>query len=178
MPCSGSAAARFTATAGHFYLVYGILLAILLVIGIVFAAVEFVTSVGLFNADQGAGTFGLGLLVLIIGAYVAYFVWFAAFVVLIQNRVWNQTTVGEVSFRSSARVLPMARIYLVNVILLMATLGLFTPFAVIRSLKYRLQSVTAVTVSGMDQFLSGAAVDNVAATGEGAADLFDFDIGL
>ena len=57
-------------------------------------------------------------------------------------------------------------------------IGLFTPFAVIRSHKYRLQSVTAVTVTGMDQFLGSASVDQVAATGEGAADLFDFDIGL
>jgi hypothetical protein len=30
----------------------------------------------------------------------------------------------------------------------------------------------------MDQFLSGATVGDVAATGEGAADLFDLDIGL
>ena len=98
--------------------------------------------------------------------------------VLIQNRIWNHTTVGEVGFRSNARVLPMARIYFVNILLLIVTLGLFTPFAVIRSLKYRLESVTAVTASGMDQFLSGAAAGDIAATGEGAADLFDFDIGL
>jgi uncharacterized membrane protein YjgN (DUF898 family) len=55
---------------------------------------------------------------------------------------------------------------------------LFTPFAVIRSLKYRLESVTAVTATGMDQFLGSASVDQVTATGEGAADLFDVDIGL
>ena len=72
----------------------------------------------------------------------------------------------------------MVRIYLVNIVLLIVTLGLFTPFAVIRSHKYRLESVTAVTVTGMDQFLGSASVDQVAATGEGAADLFDFDIGL
>ena len=174
----GSAEARFTATAGHFYAVYGILFGILLAIGLVFAAVVFVAGAGLFSSNKGAGIFGVGILVLVIGSYVAYFLLFAAFVVLIQNRIWNHTTVGEVSFRSNARVLPMAGIYLVNIILLIVTLGLFTPFAVIRSLKYRLESVTAVTVNGMDQFLSGAAAEDVAATGEGAADLFDFDIGL
>ena len=174
----GSAEARFTATAGHFYAVYGILLGILLAIGLVFAAVGFLAGAGLFSSNKGAGIFGVGILVLIIGSYVAYFLLFAAFVVLIQNRIWNHTIVGEVSFRSNARVLPMAGIYLVNIILLIVTLGLFTPFAVIRSLKYRLESVTAVTVHGMDQFLSGAAAEDVAATGEGAADLFDFDIGL
>ncbi|MBC7944805.1 MAG: DUF898 domain-containing protein [Burkholderiales bacterium] len=174
----GSAEARFTATAGNFYAVYGILVAVALGIAAVFGLVAFVAGSALGIAGEGASVFGVGIFVLIIGFYLAYFLLFAAFVVMIQNRIWNHTTVGEVSFRSNARVLPMARIYLVNILLLIVTLGLFTPFAVIRSLKYRLQSVTAVTVNGMDQFLSGAAVDQVSATGEGAADLFDFDIGL
>jgi uncharacterized membrane protein YjgN (DUF898 family) len=172
----GSAAARFTATAGNFYAVYGILFAVSLGIGVVFGVFS-AAGAGIFSSGNGA-SFGIGLLVLLIATYGAYFLLFAAFVVLIQNRVWNHTTVGEVSFRSSARVWPMARIYLVNILLLIITLGLFTPFAVIRTLKYRLQSVTAVTVAGMDQFLGSASVDQVAATGEGAADLFDFDIGL
>ncbi len=172
----GSAAARFTATAGNFYAVYGILFAVSLGIGVVFGILS-AAGAGIFSSGNGA-SFGIGLLVLLIATYAAYFLLFAAFVVLIQNRVWNHTTVGEVSFRSNARVLPMARIYLVNIVLLIVTLGLFTPFAVIRSLKYRLESVTAVTVTGMDQFLGNASVDQVAATGEGAADLFDFDIGL
>ena len=173
----GSAAARFTATAGTFYAVYGILFALSLGIGIIFGAGMSAAGRGVFSSGNGA-SFGIGLLVLLIAIYAVYFLLFAAFVVLIQNRVWNHTTVGEVSFRSNARVLPMTRIYLINILLLIATLGLFTPFAVIRSLKYRLESVTAVTVTGMDQFLGGASVDQVAATGEGAADLFDFDIGL
>ena len=176
----GSAEARFTATAGQFYAVYGILLGLSLAIAVIFVIVGAVAGAGagLLGAGQGASIFGVGIFVLIIGFYLAYFVLFAAFVVLIQNKVWNHTTVGEVSFRSSARIWPMARIYLVNIILLIVTLGLFTPFAVIRSLKYRLESVTAVTVNGMDQFVSGAAAEQVSATGEGAADLFDFDIGL
>ena len=174
----GSAQARFTATAGQFYAVYGILLGISLGIAVVFAIIGGIAGAGLFSAGQGASIFGVGIFVLIIGFYLAYFVLFAAFVVLIQNKVWNHTTVGEVSFRSNARIWPMTRIYLINIILLIITLGLFTPFAVIRSLKYRLESVTAVTVNGMDQFLSGATVNQVSATGEGAADLFDFDIGL
>ncbi len=72
----------------------------------------------------------------------------------------------------------MARIYLVNIILIIVTLGLFIPFAVIRSLKYRLESVTAVAATGMDHFLADASSEQVEATGEGAADLFDIDIGL
>ena len=146
----------FTATAGNFYAVYGILLAATLGIAAVFTAVGFAAGAGILKAGNGASIFGAGLLVLIIGVYAVYFLLFAAFVVLIQNRIWNHTTVGDVSFRSQARVLPMARIYFVNILLLIVTLGLFTPFAVIRSLKYRLESGTATYVTGMEQFLSGA----------------------
>ncbi len=72
----GSAEARFTATAGHFYAVYGILFGILLAIGLVFAAVGFIAGAGLFSFSKGAGVFGVGILVLIIGSYVAYFLIF------------------------------------------------------------------------------------------------------
>ncbi len=88
----GSAEARFTATAGHFYAVYGILFGILLAIVLAFAAIGFLAGAGLFTSEKGAGVFGIGVLVLIIGSYVAYLLLFAAFVVLIQNRIWNHTT--------------------------------------------------------------------------------------
>ena len=173
----GSTAARFNATAGQFYAVYGILLAISLGIAVVFGGVVFAAGLG-FRGEGAASAFGIGMLLLIILVYAAYLLLFAAFVVLIQNLVWNHTTLGEVSFRSNARVLALSRIYLVNILLLIVTLGLYTPFAVIRSLKYRLESVTAATASGMDQFLGKASAQQVGAAGEGAADLFDFDIGL
>ncbi len=174
----GSAATRFTATAAQFYATYGILLAVFLGIASVFGLIAGVAGASLWKGGEGASIFGVGVLVVVFVFYVVYLLAFAAFVVMIQNRVWNHTEVGEVHFRSNARALPMARIYLVNILLLILTLGLFTPFAVIRSLKYRLESVSAVTTAGMDQFLGNAAVGQVSATGEGAADLFDFDIGL
>lgn len=174
----GSTPARFTGRAGHFYAVYGILLAATIGVGVIFGIVSAIAGAGLWGGGLEMSIFGIGLMLMIILFYLLYLVLFAAFVVMIQNRVWNHTSIGQVSFRSNARVLPMARIYLVNVILLILTLGLYTPFAVIRSLKYRLESVTAVSAVGMDQFLAQASTGQVGAAGEGAADLFDFDIGL
>ncbi|MGH6609144.1 MAG: DUF898 family protein, partial [Burkholderiaceae bacterium] len=174
----GSTAARFTARAGHFYAVYGILLLILIGIIAVFAVVGFAAGAGVWSGGVDPSLFGVGFVIMIVLFYLAYLFWFAAFVALIQNRVWNHTQIGEVSFRSNVRVMRLAGIYLVNVLLLIVTLGLYTPFAVIRSLKYRLESVTAVSPIGMDQFLGQASTGQVGAAGEGAADLFDFDIGL
>ncbi len=173
----GSTQARFTGRAAHFYAVYGILLAGLIGFLAVFAAIGFAAG---FRARSGPETsvFGVGLVLMVVLLYLGYLLLLAAFVALIQNRVWNNTTLGEVSFRSNVRVMSLAGIYLVNVLLLILTIGLFTPFAVIRTLRYRLQSVTALSSIGMDQFLAQASTERVGATGEGAADLFDFDIGL
>lgn len=172
----GSTAARFTATAGSFYAVYGIVFLISLAVAAVVGAIVFGIGYGIYQA--GGNIPYVGIAVGLIVFYALYLLLIAAFVVLLQNRIWNNTTLGDVSIKSRARMLPMTRIYFVNIILLFLTLGLFTPFAVIRSLKYRLEAVTAVSPAGMDQFLGDASAEQVDAAGEGAADLFDIDIGL
>lgn len=172
----GSTAARFTATAGGFYAVYGIVFLLgFFVIGI---AGGIVFAMG-YSAWQSDGEFPyVGIALGLIIFYGLYLLLWSAFVVLLQNRIWNGTEIGEVRFKSRARILPMTRIYFVNIILIVVTLGLFIPFAVIRSLRYRLEAVTAVTAAGMDHFLSDVSAEQVDAAGEGAADLFDIDIGL
>lgn len=172
----GSTPARFSATAGGFYAVYGIVLLIALGAVVVAAAIAFALGYGFSRSGESVPYVGIALGLIIF--YVLYLVMLSAFVVLLQNRIWNSTTLGDVSFRSRARVLPMTRIYFVNILLLVVTLGLFTPFAVIRSLRYRLEAVSVVNAEGMDHFISDVAAEDVDAAGEGAADLFDIDIGL
>ncbi|MBA2549364.1 MAG: DUF898 domain-containing protein [Burkholderiaceae bacterium] len=172
----GSTPVSFTATAGDFYAVYGIVLLIALAIAVIVGAVGFAAGYSLWGGDGEAAyvVFMAALLLF----YALFLIVFAAFIVLLQNRIWNNTVLGEVKFRSLARIGPMTRIYFVNIVLLILTLGLFTPFAVIRTFRYRLESVTAVTAAGMDHFLSDVSAEEVNAAGEGAADLFDIDIGL
>lgn len=177
----GSTAFAFGGKARHFYAIYGILVGAIVgfaaILGLL-ASMAAAFGGGAGRGSPGLGTLGIGLVIVIIMIYAAYLLAYAAFVVWIQNSVWNHTTVADVGFRSEARVWPMARIYLVNVLLLVVTLGLYTPFAVIRSLKYRVESITVIAASDLDQFVADASAKTVAATGEGAADLFDFDIGL
>jgi len=167
---------RFTATAGGFYALYGIVFLIGLAIALIAAAVGFAAGYGVWRGDGGLPY--LGMVVALILFYGLYLVSVSAFVVLLQNKIWNNTALGDIRFRSQAHIFPMTRIYFVNIILLIVTLGLFTPFAVIRSLRYRLEAVTAVTAAGMVHFLSDVSAEDVNAAGEGAADLFDIDIGL
>lgn len=171
----GSTPARFTATAGAFYGVYAIVLLIPFSVGLL-AAVTAPALASYWRSDGSVPYVGIAAGLIIF--YVLYLLMVSAFVVLLQNRIWNNTTLGELGFRSRASVLHMARIYFVNIILLVVTLGLFTPFAVIRSLRYRLESVSVVNAMGMNHFISDVAGADVDAAGEGAADLFDIDIGL
>lgn len=64
-----------------------------------------------------------------------------------------------------------------NLIAIVCTLGLFTPFAQIRSLKYRLESVSLLAAGSLDHFLADAEPQGSAA-GEGMSDLLDFDLSL
>ena len=58
------------------------------------------------------------------------------------------------------------------------TLGLYTPFAVVNTMRYRLQSMTLLAPAGLDAFMADARPGEENATGEGAVDLFDIDIAL
>ncbi len=172
----GSASGRFLAKIRSFYAVYAITGALMFVVGAAAAALAFAVGWG---SDAG-GDFGIGLgfLVGLLAFYALLIVAIAAFVAWIQNRVWNATELGDVRFSSRARARDLARIHIINALLIVITIGLYTPFAVVRSLKYRLEAVTANSASGMEGFYTVGAVSAVDATGEGAADLFDFDIGL
>jgi uncharacterized membrane protein YjgN (DUF898 family) len=171
----GTAEGRFTASVGNFYAAYGVVA--MLVIGasaiaaVIFAGTRWITG----GTDLFSAAFGFVIAALVF--YALFVVIFASYVALLQNRVWNRTELGELCFDSRARSSELARIYLVNVLGILFTLGLFTPFAVIRSLKYRLEALCVLAPGGMQDFIAVASED-VGATGEGAADLFDVDLGL
>lgn len=95
----------------------------------------------------------------------------------LQNLVWNHTQLGEHRFESSVGARRLYLIVLTNLLGVVCTLGLFMPFAAIRVARYRLECVSVVCAGSLDDFVAGQSQE-VAATGEEAADLFDVDIAL
>ena len=95
----------------------------------------------------------------------------------LQNVVWNNTQLGPHRFESRARARTLYAITLTNLIAIVCTFGLFMPFAALRLARYRIESVTMICAGSLDDFVAGQSQD-VAATGEEAADLFDVDIAL
>ena len=93
----------------------------------------------------------------------------------LQNAVWSATWVGPHGFSSNLRVWRVFSITLSNVLATLATVGLFLPFAQVRLMRYMASTFRLYPGGNLDEVAS-ATVDDAAAVGEEAADLFDLDI--
>ncbi len=93
-----------------------------------------------------------------------------------QNFVWNESTLGGTRFVSRVSRTRLWGIELGNLVLTLLTLGFYWPFAVVRSMRYR---IGALSWEGDPGALTSAADDRrIGATGEETAELFGLDIAL
>lgn len=93
----------------------------------------------------------------------------------IGNLVWNNTTLDKLSFKSRLRARDFIWLYFTNILAIMLTFGLATPWAQVRMAKYRISKLQIVGDVDFDQFV-GDKKDEVKATGEEMADMFDIDL--
>ena len=118
------------------------------------------------------------LLFMLLGA-LAYLLFIFAFLGYLQarigNLVWNNTTLDKLSFKSSLRARDFAWLYLTNIIAIMLTFGLATPWAQIRMARYRAAKLQIVGDVDFDQFVGDKKAE-VKATGEEIAEMFDVDL--
>ena len=170
----------FHATVGSFYKVYLIALGIFIVGTIAIVLM----SGGLFSGLKSAGGLKRGgasvmtsiflfMAVIYLWAYTVY----SIFTTMLQNLIWSNTSLDRHQFISEMKWTTVVFITLTNAIAIVLTLGLFTPFAKVRMLKYRVESVTMIPGGALDDFFADSAAD-VSATGEGVTDLLDFDFAL
>jgi uncharacterized membrane protein YjgN (DUF898 family) len=96
----------------------------------------------------------------------------------IQNLVWNATDMGGHRFESQVSARKLFWIHASNLVFITLTLGLYKPFATIRLLKYRIESMTLVPDGDLESFLSDQTAPDEGALGQEAGDLFDIDIAL
>jgi uncharacterized membrane protein YjgN (DUF898 family) len=93
------------------------------------------------------------------------------------NAVWNAIRVGPLRFECTLRGRDYMWIYLTNVAAILVTLGFATPWAVIRTLRYRAAKFAAFASAPIDA-ITQAEGAHVGAAGQEIAELFDFDIAL
>ena len=118
------------------------------------------------------------LLFMLLGG-LAYLLFIFGFLGYLQarigNLIWNNTTLDKLSFKSSLRARDFAWLYLTNIVAIMLTFGLATPWAQIRMARYRASKMQIVGDVDFDQFVGDKKAE-VKATGEEIAEMFDVDL--
>jgi uncharacterized membrane protein YjgN (DUF898 family) len=179
----GRTRCSFHARAGQFYVIYLLLLAAMVVFAIVigfsgiggtFAALSRVQKEG-GHVDPGAVFRALAILygaLILLGVSIG-----PVFHALITNLIWSNTRLGE--HRIECNMSPLVLIWITasNFVLVVLTLGLFIPWAMVRLAKFQLESVRLLPAGDLQEF-AAAEPEAIGAVGEEAATVFDFDISL
>lgn len=93
------------------------------------------------------------------------------------NHIYGVTQLASrVRFASSLTSRKLAWLYFSNLMAILLTLGLATPWARIRLMRYRVQKTQVFARGSMDEFTAGERKQQ-SALGEELADVFDVDIG-
>ena len=122
--------------------------------GLVFGGVSLIAYVGVWS---------------LLGAY---------FGARMQNLVWNATRSQSLIFSSRLRVRPLAALTCKNLLLMVVTLGVYRPFAVVNTTALRLQAVHIELQGDIDTWQAAGAQRTDATTSEMAGDFFGIDVGL
>ncbi|RJG05299.1 DUF898 domain-containing protein [Noviherbaspirillum cavernae] len=96
----------------------------------------------------------------------------------IQNLVWNSTELSDHRFESTVSARKLLWIHASNLMLITVTCGLYKPFAAVRLVKYRVESMSLVPSGNLEEFLADQTMERADAIGQEAGDLFDIDIAL
>jgi uncharacterized membrane protein YjgN (DUF898 family) len=178
----GKAGFAFNAGVGAFYKEY-------LIIGLASLAV-FIVPLGMIMtavmqqaATQAAGTppdpraiagtmFTAFALVLLGSLLIA-----PLFQARMQNLIWSNTALGPHRFESKVPVWRLFGIHVTNTLLVVLTLGFFMPWAAVRIARCRVEALTLVAADSLDAVVAEHEQE-LGATGEETAEMFDIDIAL
>ena len=130
---------------------------------------------GAFSGVRGA--LSSSMVVLMIGVYMTYLLVYAYSHARTTNVTFNALSAGPLRFESTLGARKLAGIYLVNILAVIFTLGLATPWAVVRTMRYRAEKLTLVTTGTLAEFV-GTETTDVSATGQEVGEMFDLDFGL
>ena len=114
----------------------------------------------------------------LLSLYVLYLVAIPLFTARLANLAWSNTCFPGLSIRSSLPAAAYVRMQTANLLLTLVTLGLFRPFAVVRTYRFRVAHLSILQDGEFETRAGAVARARPGATGDGATDLFDIDISL
>jgi uncharacterized membrane protein YjgN (DUF898 family) len=109
--------------------------------------------------------------------YAAYVIGFAYSRSRTGNLVWNSTRLGPLRFASSLRARGLAKLYLTNALAILCSAGLAIPWAVMRTLRYRVENLRVFHAGALSEFVGGE-TSAVQAAGAEVGEFFDLDLSL
>jgi uncharacterized membrane protein YjgN (DUF898 family) len=155
---------------GAFYLIGLKMIGIVLVLSLV---------AGGLIALAGA-TAGYSAVLLVVGLlYLAFpLVLLPYFKVRVQNLLWGKTRSEHIIIHSRLRFRDMFKVNLVNWLLIFVTLGLYWPFAAVRSARVRLEAIAIEVHGDVNTWVADAPKRQAGVLGDAAGDFFGVDMGL
>lgn len=149
----------FTATAGEYYRI--------------FMVASLIGFLGVAILGAAAALFPpLAILALPVYLYV-----FALFSVKAGNLLYNSSRLGRHRMESAMQVKSYALVVLTNTLATALTLGLFHPWAKVRTMRYKTEHLTLIPAGDLDAFVAGTQKE-VTAIGDASGDFLNFDLGL
>lgn len=157
---------------------YKILFVLLGSVVVFVAALMGAMFVGSAISDSVAIFKGIFMMVSASLAYIAFYLFLAAyFMTSMNNTHWNNMQIASHRFSANWSIDSYAILLLTNTLGIICTLGLFIPFAKIRTAAYK-AAHTEVAVSGDLEGFIAAELKQSNSLGEGMHDIFDIDISL
>ncbi len=95
-----------------------------------------------------------------------------------QNLVWGQTRSPHITLSSALRFRDLMKVNALNWLLIVITLGLFWPFAAIRTARARLQAMSVRIEGDVNTWVAQAPAQRAGVLGDAAGDFFGVDMGL
>ncbi len=171
----GDADFSFSATMKNYYGMYikAYLLSIL-IFGVIGAVIVVLMKTIMSDTDTGSAAMPVVIFLLVLPAYLWLFAYFQT---KRTNLIFGNLDIGGHKVRSELKTGYMLYLYVTNTLAIMLTLGLLTPWAKIRTARYR-TSVTSLDVAGnLSQFVA-TQEQYQSAMGEEIGEMFDMDLGF
>jgi uncharacterized membrane protein YjgN (DUF898 family) len=122
----------------------------------------------------GAAMLFAPLAVLALPIYLYVYAYFA---VNTGNLLYNASRLGRHRLQSTMEVKSFMVMLLTNTLATALTLGLFHPWAKVRTMRYKVQHLTLIAAGDLNTFVAEKQKE-VGAIGDASSDFFDFDLGL
>ncbi len=133
--------------------------------------IGFFGGIGVFAFDFVSEILGIILLI------AFYMFIFAYYKVNMTNLKFNSTTIGKHALYADYELGSYCALVFTNTLLIICTLGLFYPFAKVRTAQYAAEHIQLETRGSLDEFVEDVR-DDVSAVGGEMGEMFDFDIGF